>query len=72
MSQLKGFEELKVAFLLGIGAHKLPEGLALGALLAAALGTARKAMLGAAAAQLTDQQDVAPAINLPIIRPNYW
>jgi zinc transporter ZupT len=52
VSQLKGFEELKVAFLLGIGAHKLPEGLALGALLAAALGTARKAMLGAAGAQL--------------------
>jgi zinc transporter ZupT len=52
VSQEKGFEDLKVAFLLGIGAHKLPEGLALGALLAAALGTARKAMLGAAAAQL--------------------
>ena len=52
VSQLKGFEELKVAFLLGIGAHKLPEGLALGALLAAALGAARKAMLGAAAAQM--------------------
>ena len=52
VSQAQGFEDLKVAFLLGIGAHKLPEGLALGALLAAALGTARKAMLGAAAAQL--------------------
>jgi zinc transporter ZupT len=52
VSQQKGFEDLKMAFLLGIGAHKLPEGLALGALLAAALGTARKAMLGAAAAQL--------------------
>lgn len=52
VSQEKGFETLKVAFLVGIGAHKLPEGLALGALLAAALGTARKAMLAAAAAQL--------------------
>jgi len=52
VSQAKGFEELKMAFLIGIGAHKLPEGLALGALLAAALGTARKAMLGASAAQL--------------------
>ncbi|HTA66913.1 MAG TPA: ZIP family metal transporter [Bryobacteraceae bacterium] len=52
VSQQKGFESLKLAFLLGIGAHKLPEGLALGALLAAALGTARRAMLGAAAAQL--------------------
>jgi zinc transporter ZupT len=52
VSQQKGFENLKVAFLAGIGAHKLPEGLALGALLAAALGTTRRAMLGAAAAQL--------------------
>ncbi len=52
VSQAKGFEDLKLAFLLGIGAHKLPEGLALGALLAAALGTPRRAMLGAAAAQL--------------------
>ena len=52
VSQAKGFEDLKLAFLVGIGAHKLPEGLALGALLAAALGTARRAMLGAAAAQL--------------------
>ena len=51
-SQQKGFETLKAAFLAGIGAHKLPEGLALGALLAAALGTGPKAMLGAAAAQL--------------------
>ena len=52
VSQQKGLEDLKTAFLLGIGVHKLPEGLALGALLAAALGAARKAMLGAAAAQL--------------------
>ena len=52
VSQQKGFETLKIALLAGIGAHKLPEGLALGALLAAALGTARKAMLGAAASQL--------------------
>jgi zinc transporter ZupT len=52
VSQEKGFESLKVGFLLGIGAHKLPEGLALGALLLAALGTFRKAMWGAAAAQL--------------------
>jgi zinc transporter ZupT len=51
VSQQKGFEDLKVGFLLGIGAHKLPEGLALGALLTAALGTARNAMLGAVAAQ---------------------
>jgi zinc transporter ZupT len=52
VSQAKGFEDLKIAFLLGIGAHKLPEGLALGALLVAALGTPRRAMLGAAAAQM--------------------
>ncbi len=52
VSQEKGFENLRVAFLVGIGAHKLPEGLALGALLAAALGSTGKAMAGAAAAQL--------------------
>lgn len=52
VSEQNGFEHLKAAFVLGIGAHKLPEGLALGALLAAALGTARKAMVGAAAAQM--------------------
>lgn len=51
VSQQKGYEGLKVAFLVGIGVHKLPEGLALGALLLAALGTEWRAMLGAAAAQ---------------------
>jgi zinc transporter ZupT len=51
ISQQKGFESLKLAFLVGIGIHKLPEGLALGALLIAALGTEWRAMLGAAAAQ---------------------
>jgi zinc transporter ZupT len=51
VSEQKGFESLKIAFLAGIGVHKLPEGLALGALLIAALGTERRAMLGAAAAQ---------------------
>jgi zinc transporter ZupT len=51
VSEQKGFEGLKVAFLVGIGIHKLPEGLALGALLIAALGTERRALLGAAAAQ---------------------
>jgi len=50
-SQQKGFESLKVPFLVGIGVHKLPEGLALGALLAAALGSAWTAWWGAAAAQ---------------------
>ncbi len=51
VSQQKGYEGLKAAFLVGIGVHKLPEGLALGALLIAALGTEWRAMLGAAAAQ---------------------
>jgi len=51
VSQQKGFESLKLAFLLGIGVHKLPEGLALGAILMAALGSQWRAMLGAAAAQ---------------------
>lgn len=52
VSQQKGYESLKVAFLVGIGVHKLPEGLALGALLMAALGIELRAMVGAAAAQL--------------------
>ena len=51
VSEQKGFESLKIAFLVGIGIHKLPEGLALGALLIAALGTQWRALLGAAAAQ---------------------
>jgi zinc transporter ZupT len=51
VSQEKGFETLKLAFLAGIGVHKLPEGLALGALLLAALGSPWTAFLGAAAAQ---------------------
>lgn len=52
VSQQKGYESLKVAFLVGIGVHKVPEGLALGALLMAALGVEWRAMAGAAAAQL--------------------
>jgi len=51
VSQTKGFESLKTAFLVGIGIHKLPEGLALGALLIAALGIEWKAMLAATATQ---------------------
>ncbi len=51
VSQQKGFESLKIPFLVGIGVHKLPEGLALGALLLAALGVPWKAAAGAAAAQ---------------------
>jgi zinc transporter ZupT len=51
VSQEKGFESVKLAFLAGIGFHKLPEGIALGALLLAAFGTAWRALLGAAAAQ---------------------
>jgi zinc transporter ZupT len=51
ISQQEGFGTVGLAFLAGIGFHKLPEGLALGALLVAALGSSTKAMLGAAAAQ---------------------
>jgi zinc transporter ZupT len=47
----KGFETLRIAFLTGIAVHKLPEGLALGALLLAAVGSPGRALLGAAAAQ---------------------
>ena len=51
VSRQEGFESLRVAFLAGIAVHKLPEGLALGALLIAALGTEWRAMLGATGAQ---------------------
>lgn len=48
----QGLAGLKLAFLAGIGIHKLPEGLALGALLVAALGSPVRAFLSAGAAQL--------------------
>lgn len=51
VAQEKGFESLKLPFLLGVGIHKLPEALALGVLLLAAVGSAWKAVLGAGAAQ---------------------
>ena len=51
VSSHKGFEGLKLAFLTGISVHKLPEGLALGALLIAAIGSESRALVGAAAAQ---------------------
>ena len=51
ISQQDGLGDLGLAFLAGIGFHKVPEGLALGALLVAALGSSTKALLGAAAAQ---------------------
>ncbi len=50
-SQEAGFERLRFAFLAGIGFHKVPEGLALGVLLLAALGAPYKALLGAAGVQ---------------------
>jgi zinc transporter ZupT len=50
-SETVGFEKLRFAFLAGIGFHKLPEGLALGALLIAAFGAPWKALLGAAGVQ---------------------
>lgn len=51
VSQQKGFESLKLAFMVGIGIHKFPEALALAVLLLAAFGSAWKAMVGTAAAQ---------------------
>jgi len=51
ISQQDGFGSLRLAFLAGIGIHKLPEGLALGALLVAALGSMPRALLGAGLAQ---------------------
>jgi zinc transporter ZupT len=51
VAQERGFESLRLAFLLGVGIHKLPEALALGVLLVAALGSPWKAVLGAGAAQ---------------------
>jgi zinc transporter ZupT len=50
-SQEPGFESLRFAFLAGIGFHKVPEGLALGALLISAFGSRWKALAGAAGAQ---------------------
>jgi len=50
-AQEKGFESIKLAFVLGVGIHKLPEALALGALMLAAAGSVRKALLGAGVAQ---------------------
>jgi len=51
-AQEQSSESLKMAFLLGIGIHKAPEGLALGVLLLAATGSAWKAGLGSAAVQV--------------------
>lgn len=51
VSHEKGYETLRMAFLVGIGIHKLPEGLALGALFVAALSSEWRAMLAAAATQ---------------------
>jgi zinc transporter ZupT len=50
-SQEKEFQTLKAAFLTGISIHKLPEGLVLGVILLAALGSPKRALLGAAGAQ---------------------
>jgi len=51
VAQQQDSESLKMALLIGIGLHKLPEGLALGVLLLAALGSRWKAALGSFAAQ---------------------
>lgn len=51
VSQQQSAGDLKLAFLFGIGVHKLPEGLALGVLLLAATRSVWKAALSAAAVQ---------------------
>lgn len=51
VAQLKGFEDLRTAFLLGVSIHKLPEAMAMGVLLLAATGNRLQAGLGAIAAQ---------------------
>lgn len=51
VAQDQSSQDLRLAFLIGIGIHKLPEGLALGVLLLAALGSRWKAALSAAAVQ---------------------
>ena len=51
VSQQKGFESLGFAFLAGIAVHKVPEGVALGAILLAATGSTGRTLVGAAAAQ---------------------
>ena len=51
VAQEQTSEELRLAFLIGISIHKVPEGLALGVLLLAAVGSAWRAALYAAAVQ---------------------
>lgn len=51
ISQEQASNDLKMAFVLGIGIHKVPEGLALGVLLLAATGSVRKAGLSSVAIQ---------------------
>lgn len=51
VAQAKGFEDLRTAFLVGVSIHKLPEAMALGVLLLAAVGKRQRAVWGALAAQ---------------------
>lgn len=51
VAQEQGFENMRLAFVLGVGIHKVPEALALGALLLAAIGSPWKAVAGASLAQ---------------------
>jgi len=51
VAQTQGFEGLRAAFLLGVSIHKLPEAMAMGILLLAALGKRMRAGFGAIAAQ---------------------
>jgi zinc transporter ZupT len=51
VAQTHGFEDLRTAFLVGISIHKLPEAMAMGVLMMAAVGKRVNAALGAIAAQ---------------------
>ena len=50
-SRQQGFEDLQLVFLAGIAIHKLPEGLALGGILRAAMDSPVKTLLGSVLAQ---------------------
>jgi zinc transporter ZupT len=51
IAQQKGLEDLRAAFFIGVGVHKIPEGIALGVLLLAATGSPRRALLSCAVTQ---------------------
>ncbi len=71
-SHQPGFEDLQAVFLTGIALHKLPEGLALGGILRAAMASPRKALLAAAFAQSMAFAGSGLAIHLaPYVGPHW-